>query len=216
MKHLVLATSVVLFFACKSSTDENANASDTSKHSETNHHASSDSSTGNNAMMDMHNAMYGMMEQTKSMKPTGDADYDFAMMMKHHHEGAVKMAQAELSGGTDADLKSKAQKIIDDQQKEITVFDQYLNSTKPSGKSDFGKNAMSMMTDMGSMNMESSSIDAMFLSMMIPHHQDAIKMSQEYLKAGKDAKIRAIASNIIKSQQREIKEFQEWLDKNKK
>ena len=198
---------MVIFFACKSNTDENANGSDTAQHSENNHHSTADTSTGNNAMMDMHNAMTGMMEQMKGMKPTGDADYDFAMMMKHHHEGAVKMAQAELSGGTDADIKAKAEKIIDDQQKEITAFDEFLNSSKPSGNSDFGKNAMGMMTDMGSMSMESSSLDAMFLSMMIPHHQDAIKMSQEYLKSGKNEKMKAIANNIIKAQQQEIKEF---------
>jgi len=156
------------------------------------------------------------MEQMKSMKPTGDADYDFTMMMKHHHEGAVKMAQAELSGGTDAEIKAKAQKIITDQQKEITEFDEFLNSSKPAGNSDFGKNAMGMMSNMSSMSMESSSIDAMFLSMMIPHHQDAIKMSQEYLKAAKNQKIKEIANNIIKAQQQEIKEFQDWLSRNKK
>jgi uncharacterized protein (DUF305 family) len=70
---------------------------------------------------------------------------------------------------------------------------------------------MSMMTEMKNMQMSGSSLDAMFASMMIPHHQDAIKMAQEYLKSGKNDSMRKIAKSITETQSKEIKEFQQWL-----
>lgn len=60
------------------------------------------------------------------MKMTGNQDYDFAMMMKMHHEKGVKMAQKELDKGKDPEMRAAAQKIIDAQKKEIVEFDKWL------------------------------------------------------------------------------------------
>ena len=79
---------------------------------------------------DMHGSMMGMMKNMESMKMTGDADHDFAMMMKIHHQGAIDMAQMELKSGKDASLKAMAKKIIAAQQKEIKEFDQWLAKHK--------------------------------------------------------------------------------------
>jgi uncharacterized protein (DUF305 family) len=55
-----------------------------------------------------------------------------------------------------------------------------------------------------------------FVRMMIPHHQSAIDMAEVLLKQDKvDPKIKAIARDIIKSQKKEIDEFQKWLSKHK-
>lgn len=62
----------------------------------------------------------------KQMKMTGDQDYDFAMMMKMHHEKGIKMAQKELDKGKDPEMRAAAQKIIDAQKKEIADFDKWL------------------------------------------------------------------------------------------
>lgn len=181
------------------------------------HENSTDNNTANgqNPMMVMHNAMSGMMQQMKSMKPTGDSDYDFAMMMKHHHQGAVDMAKAELDGGSDETMKQYAQKIMNDQQNEINQFDQFVQNAKPSGNSDFGQKAMTMMTDMSNMQMKGGSLDAIFASMMIPHHEDGIKMAHEYLKTGTNEDLKKIARNIIQTQPKEVQEFQKWLSGHK-
>lgn len=50
---------------------------------------------------------------------SGDADKDFVRGMIPHHQGAIDMAQVELAHGKDPALKAMAQKIIDDQKKEI-------------------------------------------------------------------------------------------------
>ena len=50
---------------------------------------------------------------------TGNADQDFARMMMDHHQGAIDMAKIELQYGKDAELRKMADKIIQDQGKEI-------------------------------------------------------------------------------------------------
>jgi uncharacterized protein (DUF305 family) len=56
--------------------------------------------------------------------------------------------------------------------------------------------------------------DVDFVRQMIPHHQGAIDMAKVELAHGKDKKIRAMAQQIIKDQEREISEMQAWLRKN--
>lgn len=112
-------------------------------------------------------------------------------------------------------MKQIAQKTIDEQKKENTEFDQYMQGKQPSGSSDYGQQAMGMMTPLSDIKMEGGSLDAMFASMMIPHHQDAVKMSEEYLKVGKNEELKRIARSIMQTQPREIQELQNWLIKQK-
>lgn len=82
--------------------------------------------------MEMKKSMSGMMKNMESMPMSGDADRDFAAMMRMHHQGALDMAQAELDGGKDPQLKAMAKKIISSQKKEIAEFDQWLGKHKTS------------------------------------------------------------------------------------
>ena len=71
-----------------------------------------------------------MMTDMNGMKPTADADKDFALMMIPHHQGAIDMAEVELKHGKDPELRKMAQKIIDDQKKEIADFKRWLSQNK--------------------------------------------------------------------------------------
>lgn len=57
---------------------------------------------------------------------TGDADMDFRTHMIAHHQGAIDMAKVALKYGKDADTKKMAQKIIDDQEREIAEMKDWL------------------------------------------------------------------------------------------
>jgi uncharacterized protein (DUF305 family) len=57
------------------------------------------------------NMMQGMMKK--------DPDLSFVCGMIAHHMGAISMAEVELKHGDNAEAKAKAQKIIEDQGKEI-------------------------------------------------------------------------------------------------
>jgi len=212
-KLLILAAFAIFLFSCNSSSDSANTGEDTTQHQSDTDNSTAASSE--NYMKAMHDAMNINMQQMHDMKPSGDPDHDFAMMMKLHHQGAIDMSQAEIAGGTDEQLKQMAQKMIDEQQKENAQFDKFMQGKQPTGNSDYGQRAMGMMTPMSDIKMESGSLDAMFASMMIPHHQDAVKMAQEYLKVGKDAEMKKIAQSIIENQPKEIQELQNWLSNRK-
>ncbi|HDZ71203.1 MAG TPA: DUF305 domain-containing protein [Aurantimonas coralicida] len=71
-------------------------------------------------------AMQRMQEQMGATQMTGDADTDFAKMMIPHHQSAIEMAKVELENGKDEELKTLAQKMIDDQEKEIEQLQTWL------------------------------------------------------------------------------------------
>ena len=76
--------------------------------------------------MDMKSMMKNNDDKMSSMKMTGNADVDFATMMRIHHQGAIDMAQAELRDGKDAQMRKLATNIIAAQKKEIAQLDRFL------------------------------------------------------------------------------------------
>jgi uncharacterized protein (DUF305 family) len=62
----------------------------------------------------------------------------------------------------------------------------------------------------------SGNADVDLVRQMIPHHQSAIDMAKVQLAHGKDPQIRALAEKIIKDQEKEIADMEEWLKKNAK
>jgi uncharacterized protein (DUF305 family) len=71
-------------------------------------------------------AMMQGMRGMRDMKPTGDIDKDFALLMKLHHEQALLMARAELKYGKSPRLKEMAEEIIDTQKEQIEMFENWL------------------------------------------------------------------------------------------
>ena len=78
----------------------------------------------------MKQSMMKGMDSMQKMTMSGDADKDFAMMMKMHHQQGVEMAQMEVAHGKSAAMKSIAKQIIAAQSKEIAKFDRWLAKQK--------------------------------------------------------------------------------------
>ncbi len=74
--------------------------------------------------------MSGMMdeEQMSDLMAASGGDWDqmFLEMMTEHHEGAIEMAEVEVDQGENPDAVALAEKIISDQQAEITQMQQLL------------------------------------------------------------------------------------------
>lgn len=49
---------------------------------------------------------------------------------------------------------------------------------------------------------------------MIPHHQSAVDMAKVYLKYGKEKELLQLSEDIVKTQNAEITQFKDWLNKN--
>lgn len=81
---------------------------------------------------DSGDTMAGMMdgEEMNDLKNASGAAWDrmFLEMMIEHHEGAIEMAQVEVDNGQNPDAVAMASKIIRDQQAEITLMQQLLES----------------------------------------------------------------------------------------
>lgn len=164
--------------------------------------------------------MEQMMAEMNKMNHTKDADKDFVVMMKMHHEGAIKMAEYELNNGKDEQILSMARAIKDAQQSEIAEFDKFLATHSPdtASNNDF---MMEMMHSMKKMDEETKAqkvtgeADHDFVLLMIPHHQSAVEMAQSIIKYGKSPEIKEMAQKIITAQQKEIEEMQSWLQEHK-
>ena len=77
------------------------------------------------------------------------------------------------------------------------------------------KGSMMMgMEGMQKMTM-SGDTDKDFAMMMKMHHQQALNMAEMQLANGKSAEMKSIAKQIIKSQKKEIVQFDKWLAKQK-
>ncbi|GHF63411.1 uncharacterized protein (DUF305 family) [Deinococcus metalli] len=86
----------------------------------------------------------------------------------------------------------------------------HANMTSTTGVTMMGGQGMAgsmgtMMRSMGGLDhLTGRSFDRAFLSMMIPHHQAAVQMSQAILKSTTDPQIKTWATAIVSDQNREI------------
>jgi len=168
----------------------------------------------------MMSVMHAMMDSMDMMTPTNDPEIDFAMMMKMHHMGAINMAHIELSEGGNDSLKRTAQKIIDEQTKEIADFNAFLTSNSVDNSDPaFAMEQMDNMDKMGKVSdvqLITGDIDNDFATLMMVHHQAALDNASAYLHHGNNEMLKTMAQNIIDSQTMEIEELSAWLKANKR
>jgi Cu/Ag efflux protein CusF len=66
-----------------------------------------------------------MNNRFKDMKLTGDPDRDFAAVLIAHHEDLIFLAKTQLEHGGDRQMRQLAQKILDEQQKQISELKEW-------------------------------------------------------------------------------------------
>lgn len=162
-------------------------------------------------------SMNTMMDKMAAVQITGDFDIDFANMMIEHHKGAIDMSNIELSNGTDSKMKSMAEDIITKQTDEIGMLQKAIANHKSSGmkhaEGSLQKSMAEMKGKMGSMQM-SNNTDKDFATMMIVHHEEALKMAKAEVENAMNASLKKMAQKAIEDQTKEIGEFKNWLASN--
>ncbi len=152
---------------------------------------------------------------------TKNVDADFIENMIPHHKGAILSAKELLKTTKNKDLITLANNIITSQEKEVAEFTALLKTLKEKNTEykgvdfdKFGKEMQAlmddMMKDMSSVKMSNNN-DKDFLLGMIPHHKGAVDVSKKILEVTKDKDIIRIANDIIKAQEKEIADMQNYL-----
>lgn len=99
------------------------------EHTHTGSRASRDRNAGSGPGSEkLSQAVNAGLQSMQEMKVSGDVDKDFATMMKMHHKQALDMAKVEITQGKSAELKRMAEKMIQNQSKEIERLDHWLKN----------------------------------------------------------------------------------------
>ena len=171
-----------------------------------------------------------------------DADVTFAQLMISHHEQAVQMADMALQQSTSAEVTDLATQIKAAQDPEIGQMRGWLqqwgapeqmdgmdgmdhgamghgdtdSGSGDSGSGDSGgQSAGGMMSDadMGALGGASGAdFDRMWLTMMIAHHEGAIKMAEQVKAESTNPDVTALADAVVAGQKKEIDTMQQLLD----
>ncbi len=219
----ILALASLFALGCQSTPTGNMAA--------THDHANMNSNSMPNSDHDMASMPHDMsnmkhdMSNMESAPGAANQPYDlqFIDSMIHHHEGAVMMSKMALEKTENAELKPFLQKIIDDQDREITKMkgwrDMWYSGKPPALNMEMpGMKMGSEKMNTGSHEKEMQAMagkdfDLHFIDMMIPHHEGAIAMAKDALQKAEHAEIKALSNEVIREQEAEIKKMREWKDK---
>lgn len=182
--------------------------------------------TSNTNDKQMMNHGGGMMNHSMGMDlGPADANFDlrFIDAMIPHHQGAVEMANVAQVKSKRPEIKKLADNIIKSQNQEITQMKQWRQAWYPKmGDKPMAYNSqmghtmemssdqmkgMMMSQDLGTADAE---FDLRFINAMIPHHEGAVTMAKDVLNKSKRPEVKKLAQEIVKAQEIEIRQMQQW------
>lgn len=155
------------------------------------------------------------MSGMSGMAMTGDADRDFLRMMSDHHKGMVAMAHLSVEGEKkgSAAVQADARKLDTKQDEEIDRMSAMLkNSYKDSYEPKVMSDNQAMVDQLKSLS--GAAYDRTFYQNVVKHHQQAIKMIDQFLPKLQRAEVKAMAERMKSDQTREIAEFQQKATKS--
>lgn len=158
-----------------------------------------------------------------------DADVDFASDMLQHHAQALSMVDLTMERPLDPEVQQLAERVREAQAPEIQTFSGWLtdwdeeipetvrdHANAHGGMGgDTGTDMPGMMTadDMTALEKApDAEFQAMWLDMMIEHHEGAVEMAKSEQEDGQYKPAVDLAADIAKSQTAEIETMQGLLD----
>lgn len=153
------------------------------------------------------------MDHNMGVAHAAYTDRAFLSGMIAHHEGAVEMAQAFLKtaqSGEYPQVVAWAKAIVTAQDKEIGEMRDLLKSMGGPDQTAYTtmKNSMRAMLEAGG----GTAPAVRFVSLMLPHHAEAVEMSVPALLYSDNPQVLELAKNIVMSQGEEMYQFKTWLD----
>lgn len=161
-----------------------------------------------------HAGMSGMsgVSGMSGMAMTGNADHDFLRMMSDHHKGLIAMAHMTIEGkqaGTVMELARRMDAKQDVELDSMTTMlerdfrDSYAPKVVPEHQA--------MVDDLKARS--GADYDRTFLRHVILHHEEAVKMIEQYLPTAKSPQLKAMAEKMKADQTNEIADLKQRLAK---
>lgn len=160
--------------------------------------------------------MGGGMPMGGGMTPPEPArdqiEIDFLTMTIDHHEGALQMARLVEQRATHPELKALASKIIKSQTQQQQQMQRWLKEWYDRTKAPMIMEENKAVVDRLS-GLRGAEFEIAFLREMIKHHRMGIPMMEPAAKNAAHPDARRLADKMIKDQQAEITQMQQWLKK---
>lgn len=182
--------------------------------------SSSDSSTASSEAAATSASLTGPAASDAADASFNTADVAFAQNMIAHHQQAIEMASLALdpTSGASAKVTDLAQRIKAAQDPEVSMMSGWLEhwhepmTMDSSAGHDMGSmhSAEGMMSDEDMdqlMQLSGPEFDKAWLQGMIEHHEGAITMAEQIKDEGDSPDVRALADQVIATQQSEVDEM---------
>ena len=141
---------------------------------------------------------------------TGDPDRDFLRMMSDHHKGMIAMVHPTIESKENLSVKPDARQIDKAQDAElnkmITILsNQYKDDYTPKVTLDNQRMVDELKGKSG------KDYSRTFLANVIMHHEEAVRMVDDYLPKAKNPEVKRMAETIKADQTKEIAKFKREL-----
>ncbi|MFJ4922983.1 DUF305 domain-containing protein [Streptomyces sp. NPDC088725] len=137
------------------------------------------------------------------------ADITYAQMMITHHGQALELTALAPDRAASEAVKRLAERITATQKPEIGAMEAWLKSNgSPKNQQGHDHGMMPGMATAGELAhlraAKGADFDALFLELMIAHHQGAITMATDVLSEGNNVQIEEMATDVIAQQTAEM------------
>lgn len=150
---------------------------------------------------------------TSTSMPAATSDGEFAATMAMHHTGAIEMARVEAQSGARADVRALATKIVDAQSAEKPKLEAIARETGHAGMQPDPMMEKHSMMDMQELKAaRGGEVDRVFLTHMIDHHENGVKMAKAAMPNLRRDDLRRMATMMIDDQTREVSQMRAMLN----
>ncbi|MEU1127623.1 DUF305 domain-containing protein [Streptomyces sp. NPDC005899] len=137
------------------------------------------------------------------------ADFRYARMMIEHHEQALVLTALVPGRGASAPVQRLAERIAAGQKPEIGAMEGWLKNNGAQARQEAHDHSAMPGTATEAQRerlraARGAAFDALFLELMVTHHQGAITMATEALADGNDVLVEEMANDVVVQQTVEI------------
>lgn len=142
--------------------------------------------------------------------PARDADQEFMRMMADHHQGMIEMADTALRKAASSRVRAEATRMRTAQSAEQKRMIDML-------KKQYGEDKMPMATESNASMLtmlagaSGAAFDRQFREHVIMHHEEGIKMIDQFSSRLRNAELKQMAEKMKGDQTREIAELRKEL-----